>query len=187
MQKSQISPKPSKYNAVIGMAFIVSIKSQGSQEKNVGEIKATAYGRKTGKTVIHIDQYTRRVILSPKTADTYTLNISLDRDPVPQSPFTVHYSDPPSDPSKVKVIGLEDLLSVLDINKEVSLVINAMKGGSGTLRAEVRGPKETKVEVQARDGEQGTYTVSFVTHICRPLHSLPLLEWTAHPKFPTEN
>ena len=160
-EKSE-SQKSGQYNAVLGTAFIVSIKSHRSQAKASSEIKATAVGRKTGRTVIHIDQYSRRVTFNPKTADTYTLNVSLNGDPVPQSPFTVHYSDPPSDPSKVKVIGLEDLLSVLDINKEVSLVINAMKGGSGTLRAEVRGPKETKVEVQARDGEQGNYTVSFL-------------------------
>ena len=151
-----------EYRMVIGKAFIVLIELQGKQPKAIGEIKATAVGRKTGETITHVDQYSRRVIFNPKTADTYTLNISYNGNPVSQSPFTVHYSDPPSDPSKVKVIGLEDLLSVLDINKEVSLVINAMKGGSGTLRAEVRGPKETKVEVQARDGEQGTYTVSFL-------------------------
>ncbi|CAI8052876.1 Filamin-A [Geodia barretti] len=160
--KSSDSQKSSQYNAVIGTAFIVRIKSQETQAEGGRGIMATAVGKKVGESRIHVDQYSKRVTFNPKSADTYTLNISVNGDPVPQSPFTVHYSDPPSDPSRVNIIGLEDILSVLDINKEVSLVINPMKGGSGTLRAEVKGPKQAKVDVQARDGELGTYTVSFV-------------------------
>ena len=157
---SEKSGKSSEHNAVIGTAFIVSIK--GKESKESSRILATAVGLKTGETAIHVDQYSRRVAFNPKSADTYTLNISLNGDPVPQSPFIVHYSDPPSDPSRVNIIGLEDILSVLDIHKEVSLVINATKGGNGTLRAELKGPKEVKADVKARDGEPGTYTVSFI-------------------------
>ena len=156
------SQKPGGYNVVIGTAFIVAIKSKGTKANLSGAIKATAVGEKVGESRIHVDQYSKRVTFNPKSEDTYTLNISVNGDPVPQSPFIVHYSDPPPDPSRVNIIGLEDILSVLDVNKEVSLVINAMKGGSGTLRAEVKGPKQAKVDVQARDGEPGTYTVSFI-------------------------
>ena len=152
----QGSQKQEEYNMVIGAAFIVAIKSQS------GAIKVTAIGKKVGESRIHVDQYSKRITFNPKSADTYTLNISVNGSPVPQSPFIVHYSDPPSDPSRVNIIGLEDILSVLDIHKEVSLVINATKGGSGTFRAEVNGPKQAKVDVQARDGEPGTYTVSFI-------------------------
>ena len=161
-QDENISRKQEGYKMVIGTAFIVAIRTRGKQPKQSGKIKATAVGKKVGETLIHIDQNTRRVTFNPKSADTYSLKISLNGDPVPQSPFIVHYSDPPSDPSRVNIIGLEDILSVLDIHKEVSLVINAMKGGNGTLRAELKGPKEVKVDVKARDGEPGTYTVSFI-------------------------
>ena len=160
--KNSDSKKSSQYNAVIGTAFIVRIKSQETQAGEGRGIMATAVGKKVGESRIHVDQYSKRVTFNPKSEDTYTLNISVNGDPVPQSPFIVHYSDPPPDPSRVNIIGLEDILSVLDIHKEVSLVINATKGGSGTLRAEVKGPKQAKVDVQARDGEPGTYTLSFI-------------------------
>ena len=152
------SNQPSEYKMIIGRAFIVRIKRVSER----GDITATAVGEKSGETVVHVDQYSRQVTLNPSTADTYTLNISYNGEPVPRSPFTVRYTDPPADPSRINIVGLDDTLSGLDINKEVSLVINAMRGGSGTLRAEVSGPKPAQVVVQPREGQQGTYNVSFL-------------------------
>ena len=156
------APTPSEYNMIVGMAFILKMLVKGTQAKIDGTINASAVGTKVGNTPIHVDSHSKTVTFNPKAADTYKLDVKVDGEPVAHSPFTVHYSDPPSDPSRVSIVGLEDILSALDIDKEVSLVINAMRGGSGTLKAEVSGPKPTIVDVRARDGEPGTYNVSFL-------------------------
>ena len=154
--------KSREYKVVIGSALIVNVRPQRKDQKGGNAIVATAVGKQTGLVPIDVEKFSEeylRISFNPKKRDTYTITISVSG--VPQSPLIAHYYDPPSRPSNVEIIGLDDIMSVLEVNQEVSAVINAKRAGNGTLRAEVRGPNNPKVELRQRDGELGMYTISF--------------------------
>ena len=160
---SNLTKKSKEHEIQIGSALVIRVRPQRKDQKN-GEVKATAAGKQTGVVTIHVEKFSEeyyQVTFNPKKPDTYTINVTFNGDPIPRSPFVVHYYEPPPCPSKVQIIGLQDIQSILDVNKEITVVINATKAGNGTFRAEVKGPNDPKVEVRPRDDEPGMYSVSF--------------------------
>ena len=163
----------------IGSALIVRVRPQKPDQKN-GELKATAVGNETGKATIHVEKFSNdyfQVTFNPKQPDTYTVSITLNGEPIPRSPFIVHYHHPPVRPSMVKIIGLQDIQSILEVNKEVSVVIDATQAGAGTFQAVVRGPDDSrnkpKLEVKPREDEPGMYIVTFLP-VIRGVYTLSL-------------
>ena len=155
-------------NTTIGSALIVQIRVHGAEQK-IGELKATAEGKETGKVTVYVEQFSEdyfQVTFNPTQPDIYTVSITLNGEPIPRSPFIMYYHNPPARPSMVRIIGLQDIQSILEVNKEVSVVIDATQAGAGTLQAVVRGPNDTHnkstLEVKLREYEPGLYTVAFL-------------------------
>lgn len=162
------TPTPSQeFNNFIGSALVVRVRPRTAAQRN-GKVVATATGKKTGNAKINVEKFSEdyfEVTFSPTEPDTYTVSITLNGEPIPRSPFIVHYHKQPARPSKVRIIGLQDLPSFLEVDKEVSLLIDTTNGGTGVFRAEVKGPDDSKskpkLEVKPRDEEPGMYDLMF--------------------------
>ena len=166
-----LSPGGEEFQHFIGSAFIVRVRPHNESQRN-GELVAKAIGSTTGSAKIDIEQFSEdyfEVNFNPTEPDTYTVRISLNGDPIPRSPFIVHYHKQPLRPSKVRIIGLQDLPSLLDVNTEVSLLIDASKGGPGSLKAQVTGPNDAKypatLELVPKEEEPDMYSMLFLPTI----------------------
>ena len=161
--KHKPTKPPKEYKMTIGSALVVNIRTE-KRNQGGNKVAATAVGNGTGEAKINVEKFSEgyfEVNFNPKIPDTYTVTITLNGEQLVQSPIIVHYNEAPPSPNNVHIVGLEDLTSVLEVNKEVSAVINATKAGNGTLRVEVKGPKDTKVDVKPRKDESEMFSISF--------------------------
>ena len=146
-----------EYTMTIGSAFII----QQIIPTTSVSVTAAAVGTTTGDTMIHVEKCVGNylVTFNPKQVDTYSVFIRLNG---VQDCYKVDYKEPPSCITNVKITGLEDLLSIFNVSTEICIVINAIKAGTGTFRAEVCGLNNPKPDVCGKEGEVGVYTVSFL-------------------------
>ena len=159
---------PEEFTNFVGTALVVKVRPQ-SEEQRKGQVVATAIGESTGTAEIGVSQRpddSYEVTFNPSQPDRYTVDIQLNEQPIPRSPFVVKYIMPPSDPSKCKIIGVEDLPAVLEVNKEITLMVDASKAGPGDLEVTADGPSSdlepSKLAAKLREGEASTYEVTYI-------------------------
>ena len=165
------SPSSEEFQNFIGSPFIVRVRPHNESQRN-GELVAKVTGTTTVSAKVDIEQFSEdyfEVNFNPTEPDTYTLSITLNGEQIPRSPFIVHYHKQPLRPSKVRIIGLQEIPSLLNVNKEVSLLIDTSQGGPGSLKAQVTGPNDAKypatLEVVPKDDEPDMYSLLFLPTI----------------------
>ena len=177
--------KLEEFTNFIGAALVVNVRPQNEEQKK-GQVTGTATGEKTGNTELKVfqrpdDSY--EVTFNPSEPDRYTVDIQLNEKSIPRTPFIVNYIMPPSDPSKCKIIGLEDLPSVLEVNKEIPLIVDATKAGPGDLEVTADGPSSdlepSKLAAIPRESEPGIYEVTYIPS-SQGTHTLNFL-WGGKP------
>ena len=183
-QKNDEKP-PDEYTNFVGKALIVRVRPQNDEQKNA-PVVAKATGERTGSTELSVTQKqdeSYEVTFDPSEPDRYTVDIQINGQPIPRTPFIVNYIMPPSDPSKCKIIGLKDLPSVLEINKEIPLIVDATKAGPGDLEVSADGPSSdlepSKLVTIPRESEPGMYEVTYIPS-SQGTHTLNFL-WGGKP------
>ena len=89
--------RPTEITVFVGKALRLKIRPQDELQKN-GKLDANVHGEDTGKgevTVTQDDEGIYEVYFNPDEPDHYVLNVQLNGENVPKSPFYVHYVPPP--------------------------------------------------------------------------------------------
>lgn len=96
----------------------------------------------------------------PTQPGNYTVNVTFDDVHVPNSPFTVSCQEP-VDASKVKCKG-PGVSSSVPASLPATFTVDATKAGKAPLECEVDGPGGTKIPVDIKDNEDGTFEVTYL-------------------------
>ena len=135
-------PSVEEFTNLLGRALVVKVKAQTKEQKE-GMVIASAVGESIGETPIEVrkkDTELFEVVFNPKEADRYTVDIRLNDEPIPRSPFVVRYIVPPVDASKCKILGLKDIPAHVSVGQEVEFGLSCKGAGGGTLDSHVEGP-----------------------------------------------
>ena len=159
-------PEPEELTAFIGDPLNLSISAE-DEEQRKGELTATATGRDIGPEEVEItknDDGTFNVYFNPTRPDHYAVDVKLNGEHVPSSPFLVNYINP-VDPSKCFVFGLQDIPLVPQVNEPIHFGVDTREGGDGKLAVTADGPSGEEpltLDVIPRDDEPGIYDVTYV-------------------------
>ena len=121
-----------EFTNYIGTPTVVKVSTRTGN----GTIFATAIGEKVGHARVKTSKQPNDdfvVTLNPLHPDRYKVDIALDDNPVPRSPFFVNYIMPPSDPSQCKIIDAEEIPLYVETGREVAVHVDAKKAGPGDL------------------------------------------------------
>ena len=187
----RISPpvtEPKEISIPIGKVTKLRIKPQSNFQKS-GKLEATVIGRENGQQTVEVSQDYEGVFtvkFNPTKPDHYVIVVKLNGEQVKMSPFYVHYyleevtSPPPSDSSKCKIIGKENLPEKVNTDQAISLLVDASKAGPGQLKVTAERPEEPgSPSVLDTHGENGIYQVEY-TPKSHGFHRLSFL-WAGDP------
>lgn len=154
----------------IGRPTVVKVVP-GSDAQRYGTIVATAIGEKSGHTKVSTrqmpnDDYT--VVLNPRIPDRYQVDILLNDQQIPRSPFIVNYIMPPTDPSQCRIIDAEDIPLYLEVGQEVKVRVDAKKAGPGDFAVTADRPSTESEENPSMlaaglaPGEKALYEATYI-------------------------
>ena len=154
--------------AFIGTPLTMSVSADDEDQKNA-HLHATASGTDTGPLKVDVtknEDGTFDVYFNPTIPDRYYIDVSLDDDPVPNSPFVIDYVNP-IDPSKCRIFGLQNIPAVPQVSEPIDFGVDAKDAGDGKLSVTSDGPsledQPSYLEVKdSEKGEPGIYNITFV-------------------------
>ena len=159
-----------EYTNYVGRPTVVKVVPKSEAQRS-GMIHATAIGEKTGNEKIKAIKQPNSdftVVLNPRQPDRYTVDIQLNDASIPRSPFVVNYIMPPSDPSKCKIIEVDELPQVVEVGQEVMMHVDAKKAGPGDLEVTADRPDTESDENPSMlaagraPGENAVYEVTYI-------------------------
>ncbi len=166
---SEIVPQDSpvqEFTQFIGRPLNVKIRPETDEQRN-GSVKASAVGENTGEGDLKISQLPDEAFLvyfNPKEPDLYRIDVKLNDQDVPHTPFKVRYVMPKTDPTRCILIGKGDISHPVDVGNEISLLVEAIDAGPGELEVTSQ-PKDaanpSHLKVQPREGEKSKYEISY--------------------------
>ena len=156
-----------EFTNYIGRSLLVKVRPKNEHQRN-GEVTASIVGERSGPSkavIVKTPEETFEVTINPKEADRYTVDVKLNDEQVPRTPFIVNYIEPPIDASKCKIIGVDDLPAILEANQEVSLTVDVKDAGPGQLEVVSdtahKEDEASKPSVQRSRHEAGLYDVTY--------------------------
>ena len=167
-QQSKQVPQP-KYTKEIGTSMVIKVKGDKKSK-----VTASCYGDATGPcaAVIKRDQENNfKVTINPKSPDIYFLDIQLNNNPIPNSPFIINYVPRITpDHTKVKVIDIdlkEQYEKLSDIDSPFTFAIDARETGKGKPEVKVEAPdhKHYEVDLKEREDENHVFDVSYTPKV----------------------
>ena len=131
---------PEEYTIMLGRATKLKIRPQSEQHQ--GKLLAAVNGENTGPANPKVSQGKSGnfVVFNPMEADCYTLDMKFRDKPLPRGPFTLNYIEPPSDPSKCRLLGKDNIPQVVVVNEDIYLQVDCREAGNGTLDIKAEAP-----------------------------------------------
>lgn len=159
--------EPHELTAYIGDPLNMEVSAE-EEDKRKGEVMASVWGNKVGPTDVNVSKNpdgTFKVYFNPTVADRYTINVLLDDEPVPNSPFVINYIDR-VDATKCKIFGLQDVPSIPQVNEPINFGVDTMRAGDGKLTVTSDGPsledESSQLQVDESMKEPGIHHVSYL-------------------------
>ena len=175
-------PPSEEFTIYVGKTLLVKVKPYTEAQRK-GEVSATAVGETVGSTDIttaHKDDCFL-VTFNPRDPDRYAVDIKLNDESIPRSPFIVNYIMPPTDPSKCKILAANELPHIVEVGEVVTFLLNANDAGPGDLTVTVDPPphesevlESSQLSATKMPEETATYDVTYVPN-AHGYHSLNLL------------
>ena len=180
-----------EFTVVIGTPLVVKVHAKTDEQRN-GELTGTAIGDSVGHRDISAFKRddTHIVRFDPTEPDRYTIDVKINDESVPRSPFRVNYIMPPTDATKCKLIGVKAIGDFVEVGKDVNLQVDAKQAGPGNLEVSAERPAEEEVasmlSATPSQKEWGYYDVDYIPQ-SHGKHSLTL-KWADQtiPQSPVE-
>ena len=112
-------------------------------EESGAKLTATASGAKSGEVTVNLSQNmdgTCAVHFRPEQPDRYTINVKLNGEHIPKSPFIVNYVRAPPDPTKCKVYGREKIPDPVMAKQKIKFIVDTRQAGHGSLDVRADAP-----------------------------------------------
>ena len=154
--------RPTEITVVIGKALRLKVRPQDEEQRH-GKLETSVYGETTGDGEVSVtqgDDGVFEVYFNPDEPDHYVLNVQLNGENVPKSPFYVHYIPAPTP----IVIPLEDIANlVFQPDQPVGYQIDLTGLDVDKLSARCVGVEvgEVKVDIVRDDFDPKKYKVNF--------------------------
>lgn len=183
---------PEEFTIYIGTPLVVKVHPKTDDQKN-GELTGTAVGNSVGPVNVSTFKQpddTMVVKINPTQPDRYTVDIKLNDESIPRSPFMVNYIMPPTDPTQCKLIGVEDIPDYIEVGTEVDLQVDSKKAGPGDLTVSAAPAVEEDIpsmlSAKKNPNETGMYDITYIPN-SQGKHSLDF-KWADQsiPKSPVE-
>ena len=159
---------PEEFTIYIGTPLVVKVHPKTDDQKN-SELTGTAIGDSFGPVKVSTFRQpddTMIVKVNPTQPDRYTVDIKLNDEAIPRSPFRVNYIMPPTDPTQCKLIGVEDIPDYIEVGTEVDLQVDTKKAGPGDLMVSATPTVEEEnpslLSAKKNDNETGMYDVTYI-------------------------
>lgn len=157
----------SELTMYIGDPLSMAISAEDEDQRK-GKLMARARGAETGPTDVEVNKNTDgtfSLLFNPTLPDRYTIDISLDGQPIPNSPFIVNYLSP-IDPTKCRIFGLQNIPPVPQVHEPIDFGVDTKEAGDGKLSVTSDGPSiegvSSKLLVKESDKEPGMYNITYV-------------------------
>ena len=158
-----------EFTVFIGTPLVVKVHPKSEEQMN-GELTGTATGDTIGHTDIsafkHDDKFV--VHFDPTEPDCYTIDVRINDESVPRSPFRVNYIMPPTDATKCRLIGVKDIGDFVEVGSDVNLRVDAKQAGPGNLKVSSERPAEEEVasmlSATPSQKDWGYYDVVYIPH-----------------------
>ena len=153
--------------AFIGDPLSMEVMAEDEDQRK-GKVMASVLGSKVGPTEAIVSKNsdgTFKVFFDPTVADRYTINVLLNDEPVPNSPFVVNYIDR-VDAAKCRIFGLQDIPSIPQVNEPISFGVDTTKAGDGKLLVTSDGPsledESSQLKIDESEEEPGIHHISYL-------------------------
>ena len=149
----------------IGQPLNLTVDSEDKEKKN-GKLAVAVVGAVTGKATADISKNkdgTFNINFNPTRPDRYTVEVLLEDEHIPGSPFVITYL-PAMDPSKCRIFGLQEIPRVPQVNEPIRFGVDGKNAGSGKLGVSSDGPSmiDHPSVLEVSEDEPGIYNISYV-------------------------
>ena len=155
--------QPTEITVVIGKALRLKVRPQDEAQRH-GKLETDIHGDVTGKSEVTVTQGgdgVFEVYFNPDEPDDYTLNVKLNGEDVPKSPFYIHYVPPPSPDVSPAMEGAEFIFKP---NQPINYQIDLTGLDYRKLSAKCVGDRvgEVKTDIVQDKSDPKKYRVNFV-------------------------
>ena len=159
------SAQSDELTVYIGQPLNLAVDAEDKEKKN-GKLAVAVLGAQTGQASADVSKNedgTFNVYFNPTVPDRYTVEVTLEDEHIPGSPFVVNYL-PPVDPSKCRIFGLQDIPRIPQANKPICFGVDGKNAGDGKLGVSSDGPSmEDKPSVlEVKESEPGIFNITYV-------------------------
>ena len=151
--------------AYIGQPLNLTVDAEDKQQKN-GKLAVAVTGAQTGKSSADVSKNedgSFKVCFNPTRPDRYTVEVLLEDEHIPGSPFIVNYL-PQIDPSKCRIFGLQNIPRVPEVNEPICFGVDGKNAGSGKLGVSSDGPsmKDQPSVLEVSEDEPGIFNITYI-------------------------
>ena len=178
-KENEEAAAPDELTAFIGQPLDMTVTADDDDQRS-GELIATAHSEKTGPSNVKVTKNpddSFNVHFNPTKPDRYTIDVKLNGEHIPNSPFIVNYI-PAIDVLKCRIFGLQDIPAIPQVNEPIYFGVDAKDAGNSKLAVTSDGPsveeKPTVLDVKESDKEAGVYHITYVP-TAMGLHRVHLL------------
>ena len=141
----------------IGEKLSVTMDKEG--QGDAGHVTADCRGDTAGPVPVSMTKNsdgTYTATIDPRVPDLYTVNVLMDGEHVPSSPFKVRYLPPQTDATKCRVYNRPPPEKRLIAHNDIMYNVDASKAGAGDLTVQSEGPSggktNTNLQVVPKEG-----------------------------------
>ena len=161
-----------EFTIFIGTPLVIKVHPKSDEQKN-GVLSGSAIGDAVGNSAISTykqpDSDTFMFHFDPTEPDRYTVDVRINDEAVPRSPFRVNYIMPPTDASKCSLIGVKDIGSFVEVGSDIELRVDAKKAGPGNLEVLAERPSEddrreptSMLSATPSQKDRGFYDITYI-------------------------
>ena len=149
----------------VGQPLNLTVDAEDKEKRN-GKLAVAILGAETGKASADISKNkdgTFNVNFNPTQPDRYTVEVLLDDEHIPGSPFVITYL-PPIDSSKCRIFGLQDIPRVPQVNEPIKFGVDSKNAGGGKLGVSSDGPsmKDHPSVLEVSEDEPGIHNITYI-------------------------
>ena len=141
----------------VGEKLSVTVDKEG--QGDAGHVTADCRGNTAGPVPVNMmknSDGTYTATIDPRVPDLYTVNVLMDGEHVPSSPFKVRYLPPQTDATKCRVYNRPPPEKRLVAHDDIMYNVDASKAGAGDLTVQSEGPSggktNTNLQVVPKEG-----------------------------------